>query len=363
MPRRRLRISSSARTSFAKLTQTAARESGSRIFRPQLGCRVARRPRGPARAHRRRPAAGRRARGRSGAGTGRRRSRRPARRGSPPASPRRRCRPRRRGICSTSWQNWCVVAMVAASNAGQRVAQSLRRRSAVPRRLPSSRCAITWLSPTRHGVAESRYRIDDLAAHAVAQLLRGRPAEGDQQHLVQRRHALGDVPGDQTGQRERLAGARAGLQHGGRPLGGQRTQQIEAVHHAPSMARSIGSHSTRRRRSSRPASIEDRTARRPDPMPARAPAPASSPGYRVGSPPVPRRPFRIAVAVLSLRPCIRRLDRQRQWLAPALVVDRHQIGQQVDRGFRGASEFRPAVAWFPSWGGRCRRPTSRVAGS
>ncbi len=91
-------------------------------------------------------------------------------------------------------------------------------------------------------IVESHDSVDDLAPHPVAQLLRRRAAERDQQHLVQRRLALGDVAGDQTGQRERLARARAGLQHGGRPRGGQRTEQIEVVHQ-PSMAFSIGSHS------------------------------------------------------------------------------------------------------------------------
>ena len=93
-------------------------------------------------------------------------------------------------------------------------------------------------------IVESHDSVDDLAPHAVAQLLRRGPAERDQQHLVQRRLALGDVAGDQTGQRERLARSCARLQHGGRPCCGQRTEQIEVVHQ-PSMAFSIGSHSRR----------------------------------------------------------------------------------------------------------------------
>ncbi len=91
-------------------------------------------------------------------------------------------------------------------------------------------------------IVESHYRVDDLAPHPVAQLLSRRPTEGDQQHLIQRRLALGDVPRDQTRQRERLAGACARLQHGRRPRLGQWPQQIEVVHQL-SMALSIGSHS------------------------------------------------------------------------------------------------------------------------
>ena len=118
------------------------------------------------------------------------------------------------------------------------------------------------LAPTRRGaveqmldelvvaderrVVERQQRLEDLAAHPLAQFLAGRPAERDEQHLVQRRHAFGDVAGHQARERERLAGARAGLQHGRGPRRRQRAEQVEGrhVHQSGSLsADSIGSHS------------------------------------------------------------------------------------------------------------------------
>ncbi len=96
----------------------------------------------------------------------------------------------------------------------------------------------------RGRIVESDHRVDDLTPHPVAQLLGRRPAERDQQHLVQGRLVLGDVARDEAGQRERLARARARLQHRRRARGGQRAKQIEVLHHA-SIARSIGSHRRR----------------------------------------------------------------------------------------------------------------------
>ena len=102
------------------------------------------------------------------------------------------------------------------------------------------------------GVVESLERADDLIADPLPQLLARGAAERDEQHLVERRGALGDIARHQPRQRERLAGAGAGLQHGGRLLGGQRAHQVEAVHHTGLSARSIGSH-TRSEYESRPA--------------------------------------------------------------------------------------------------------------
>ena len=142
---------------------------------------------------------------------------------------------------STSWQNWCVVAIVAASklaNASRRLRCRVARWSSEP----LSRCATTWLSPTNDGVVESLERVDNLIADPLPQLLTRGAAERDEQHLVERRRALGDIPRHQPRQRERLAGPCAGFQHGGRVRYGQRAQQIEAVHHTDLSARSIGSH-------------------------------------------------------------------------------------------------------------------------
>ena len=93
-------------------------------------------------------------------------------------------------------------------------------------------------------IIESPYRLDDLGPDPLAQFLGGRAAERDEQHLVQGGPAFGQIAGDQTGERERLAGTGAGLQHGRRSGRRQRPQQVERLHQTllPS-ARSIGSHS------------------------------------------------------------------------------------------------------------------------
>ena len=65
----------------------------------------------------------------------------------------------------------------------------------------------------RGRVVERHQCVEDLAPHPLPQFLTGRAPEGDQQHLVQRRHTLGDIAGHEARERKRLAGARAGLQH------------------------------------------------------------------------------------------------------------------------------------------------------
>jgi hypothetical protein len=93
-------------------------------------------------------------------------------------------------------------------------------------------------------IAQRQKGIEDLGAHPLAQLLAGCAAERDQQHLVQRRHALGQIAGDQPGQGERLPGACAGFQHRGGARRRQRTEQIERFHQSRILsARSIGDHS------------------------------------------------------------------------------------------------------------------------
>ena len=166
-----------------------------------------------------------------GEGRGRRRSRRPARRGSRPASRRRRCRLPPPAISAPAgrtggWWRWSPrrkpPARPAAADAG-------RDASSAPQ---SSRCATTWLSPTSDGSSKAttastiwrrtRSRSSWLAARPnVISSIWSSVAAPSATYRVTR-----------AGQRERLAGAGAGLQHGGRLRGGQRAQQIEAVHHA-----------------------------------------------------------------------------------------------------------------------------------
>jgi hypothetical protein len=56
---------------------------------------------------------------------------------------------------------------------------------------------------------------DQALAHAVPELGRGRPTERHEQQLGQLRDALGHVTRGERGDRERLAGAGAGLEHRG----------------------------------------------------------------------------------------------------------------------------------------------------
>ena len=70
---------------------------------------------------------------------------------------------------------------------------------------------------------------DQPLAHAVAQLARGHPRERDQQQPVQR-HALGHVARGQRRDRVRLAGPRAGLEHG--DAGRKRAADVERPAHA-----------------------------------------------------------------------------------------------------------------------------------
>ena len=171
--------------------------------------------------------------------------------------------------------------MVAAS----KPASASRRRCVrcrAPRRCHPADARRDRLSPASVGSSKARRGVDDLTADPLAQLLAGGAAERDQQHLVQRRDALGHVAGDQTGQRERLAGARAGLQHGGRcaaPAAGPADRS--APSDDPRSARAPAATGARRRRRAgvsrrrlpRPAAAvaSAPSNRRPRPTPARAP--------------------------------------------------------------------------------------------
>ena len=64
-------------------------------------------------------------------------------------------------------------------------------------------------------VAEHPLGLDELGAHALAQLLARRAAEGDDQHLLQPRDALDDVPRHERADRPGLARARARLEEHG----------------------------------------------------------------------------------------------------------------------------------------------------
>jgi hypothetical protein len=90
------------------------------------------------------------------------------------------------------------------------------------------------------GILESGYRVGDLAANPVTQLLGGRPAEGDQQHLIESGLALGDVAGDQSSQRERLTRSGTGLQDRGGVARRQRTEEVEAGGFGHGLGRGLG---------------------------------------------------------------------------------------------------------------------------
>ena len=76
-------------------------------------------------------------------------------------------------------------------------------------------------------VAQHPLGLDELGAHPLAELLARRPAERDDQHLLEAGDALDDVPGHERADRPRLARARTGLeQHG---AGGQRVGDGEGL--------------------------------------------------------------------------------------------------------------------------------------
>ena len=116
---------------------------------------------------------------------------------------------------STSWQKPCVVAIVALSKSASACASRRRRCStssgAPSREQPHDLVAVGRRARQRAG--EPLLGADEPLAHAVAQLAGRHPRERDEQQLLER-HAVGDVAGRQRGDRVRLAGARARLEHG-----------------------------------------------------------------------------------------------------------------------------------------------------
>ena len=128
---------------------------------------------------------------------------------------------------STSWQKPCVVAIVAASkSASARASRSRRSRDLLARALgeqprrPRRRCGGAPASAR----VEPLLGADEPLAHALAQLAGRHAREGDEQQLVERR-ALGDVARGERGDRVRLAGAGARLEHG--DAGRQRAADVE----------------------------------------------------------------------------------------------------------------------------------------
>ena len=112
-----------------------------------------------------------------------------------------------------------------AVEAGQRVGDPLvaqRRR----RRSPGG-SGVRRPGVTVDGIGQRALGGDQLLAHPLAQLLAGRAAEGDHQHLVEGGDPLGDVARHQRTDRERLAGAGAGLEDGRGPRLGQGTEDVE----------------------------------------------------------------------------------------------------------------------------------------
>ena len=88
---------------------------------------------------------------------------------------------------STDWQNWWVVAMVAASKSA-RASRSRLRRVAISASSPSREQPDQAAELARGGgVGQRALGLDELLAHPLAQLLAGRAAEGDHQHLVEAR--------------------------------------------------------------------------------------------------------------------------------------------------------------------------------
>ena len=229
MPSRRLRRSSSARTASAKRDPAAGRRCpGSRVGGLEPGLRVAD---GGARDGQRlgvgeHRVAGRRRRTRGG--RGRRRPRRSRSSRSSTSRARASVSPATPSEPSTIEQNWWVVAMVARVEAGQRLGdpavpqrRARRRRSRASSSIRSD-CSTAGSAGSR---GQRPLGLDQLGPDPLAQLLAGRAAERHDQHLLERRDALGDVAGDQGADGPGLAGAGAGLEQGG--AGRQRVADVE----------------------------------------------------------------------------------------------------------------------------------------
>ena len=129
---------------------------------------------------------------------------------------------------STCWQKPCVVVTVAASKTAS-ASSSRRRRTATLGRVDVGEvredAVLAGIDGRRVGQAVAG--ADQALPHPLAQLAGRLAAEADDEQLVHRRDALGDVARDQAGDGERLAGAGAGLEHGGAL--GQRAEQVERL--------------------------------------------------------------------------------------------------------------------------------------
>ena len=238
-PPRRLRRSSSVAHRVGEPARASRGRVGRRAARGWIGARgVADRragdPQRLARGERRRLARG-------GSG-GRRGRRRPPRRRSLDVLDERRCRARRRRRCRGRRappgrsRGWWRSSRRRSRRA--RAASRSRRTRDLARGAPSASSAATRVvlrrAPPGEHAREPRSALTEPLAHALAQLAGRHPREGHEQQLVER-HALGDVARGQRGDRVRLAGARARLEHG--HAGRQRPADVErAAHVAPPRA-------------------------------------------------------------------------------------------------------------------------------
>ena len=287
MRRSRLRRATSARTAAANRQRVAAAEPGSAARRLEARLRVVDRRAGQLRARPRgRTAAGRLPCRRTCGRTGRRRPRRRrssmsstnAASGSASAAT-----PSPASIC---WQNWWVVAIVAASNVGERVrpaAPAVGR----PRRPGRRRGARARSSaPARAVAGSARARWAAAGARAPARAARVVASRPNVTSIssVERGHALGDVAGGQRGDRERLAGARAGFEHRG--AGGQRP----AAGRTAAGARAVGSSGGQHLRAASSGCPERDRASCPNRVRLAGPAVVAALGRRAAPASVRRRP-------------------------------------------------------------------------
>ena len=118
---------------------------------------------------------------------------------------------------------------------GVEVGEGARRAArAGPRRLDGAPVASSATTASSSGGAPASARsspcsaLDQPLADALAQLAGGHAREGDHQDLLER-DALGHVAGGERGDRERLAGARARLEHG--HAGRERAADVEGLGH------------------------------------------------------------------------------------------------------------------------------------
>ena len=182
-------------------------------------------------------------------------------------------------------------------------------------------------------------------ADALAQLARGHAREGDEQELVER-VALGDVARGERGDRVRLAGAGARLEHG--HAGRQRAADVEAARISAAVAHSSASSAAHSRRARRPKRAVDACQPRSSAARRRA-----SSVEACGSPPKTSRcsgsrsssSKRARTPTLGGRPCAAR----RRWRPPrrtrrtscrraaAARASRGRRGRRARRGTRARS--------------------------